>query len=63
MSGETLLFPGIERLDRDLTIGQMQGRFMMQVLPPSGHAVQENKPEKLSTNFHHSSLKQANCVP
>ncbi|XP_068444547.1 protein phosphatase methylesterase 1-like [Clinocottus analis] len=43
-----LLLAGIDRLDRDLTIAQMQGRFMMQVLPPSGHAVQENKPEKVA---------------
>uniref|UniRef100_A0A8C2ZZ15 Protein phosphatase methylesterase 1 n=1 Tax=Cyclopterus lumpus TaxID=8103 RepID=A0A8C2ZZ15_CYCLU len=43
-----MLLAGIDRLDRDLTIGQMQGRFMMQVLPPSGHAVHENKPEKVA---------------
>ncbi|XP_068569934.1 protein phosphatase methylesterase 1-like [Cebidichthys violaceus] len=43
-----LLLAGIDRLDRDLSIGQMQGRFMMQVLPPSGHAVQENRPEKVA---------------
>uniref|UniRef100_A0A8C6S5B5 Protein phosphatase methylesterase 1 n=1 Tax=Neogobius melanostomus TaxID=47308 RepID=A0A8C6S5B5_9GOBI len=36
------------RLDRELTIGQMQGRFMMQVLPPCGHAVQEDRPEKVA---------------
>ncbi|KAM8898231.1 protein phosphatase methylesterase 1-like isoform 4-T4 [Spinachia spinachia] len=43
-----LLLAGIDRLDRNLTIGQMQGRFMMQVLPPCGHAVQENRPEKVA---------------
>ncbi|XP_075948278.1 protein phosphatase methylesterase 1-like [Anarhichas minor] len=43
-----LLLAGIDRLDRDLTIGQMQGKFMMQVLPPCGHAVQENRPEKVA---------------
>ncbi|XP_040887610.1 protein phosphatase methylesterase 1-like isoform X2 [Toxotes jaculatrix] len=43
-----LLLAGIDRLDRDLTIGQMQGKFMMQVLPPCGHAVQEDKPEKVA---------------
>ncbi|XP_030285578.1 protein phosphatase methylesterase 1-like isoform X2 [Sparus aurata] len=43
-----LLLAGIDRLDRDLTIGQMQGRFMMQVLPPCGHAVQEDKPERVA---------------
>uniref|UniRef100_A0A8C9ZHB4 Protein phosphatase methylesterase 1 n=1 Tax=Sander lucioperca TaxID=283035 RepID=A0A8C9ZHB4_SANLU len=46
-----LLLAGIDRLDRDLTIGQMQGKFMMQVLPPCGHAVQENKPDKVRKLF------------
>ncbi|XP_062301277.1 protein phosphatase methylesterase 1-like isoform X2 [Scomber scombrus] len=43
-----LLLAGIDRLDRDLTIAQMQGKFMMQVLPPCGHAVQEDKPDKVA---------------
>ncbi|XP_078148000.1 protein phosphatase methylesterase 1-like [Centroberyx gerrardi] len=43
-----LLLAGVDRLDRDLTIGQMQGKFMMQVLPPCGHAVQEDAPEKVA---------------
>ncbi|XP_061921768.1 protein phosphatase methylesterase 1-like [Entelurus aequoreus] len=43
-----LLLAGIDRLDRDLTIGQIQGKFMMQVLPPCGHAVQEDKPDKVA---------------
>ncbi|XP_061664538.1 protein phosphatase methylesterase 1-like [Syngnathoides biaculeatus] len=43
-----LLLAGIDRLDRDLTIGQMQGKFMMQVLPPCGHAVQEDNPDKVA---------------
>uniref|UniRef100_A0A8C2JTF5 Protein phosphatase methylesterase 1 n=1 Tax=Cyprinus carpio TaxID=7962 RepID=A0A8C2JTF5_CYPCA len=42
-----LLLAGIDRLDRDLTIGQMQGKFMMQVLPPCGHAVHEDIPDKV----------------
>lgn len=28
-----LLLAGVDRLDRDLTVGQMQGKFQMQVLP------------------------------
>ncbi|TSL61113.1 Protein phosphatase methylesterase 1 [Bagarius yarrelli] len=43
-----LLLAGIDRLDRDLTIGQMQGKFMMQVLPPCGHAVHEDTPDKVA---------------
>ncbi|ROL45111.1 Protein phosphatase methylesterase 1 [Anabarilius grahami] len=43
-----LLAGSIDRLDRDLTIGQMQGKFMMQVLPPCGHAVHEDIPDKVA---------------
>uniref|UniRef100_A0A8C1Y1B4 Protein phosphatase methylesterase 1 n=1 Tax=Cyprinus carpio TaxID=7962 RepID=A0A8C1Y1B4_CYPCA len=47
-----LLLAGIDRLDRDLTIGQMQGKFMMQVLPPCGHAVHEDIPDKFLVPIH-----------
>jgi len=43
-----LLLAGVDRLDRDLTIGQMQGKFQMQVLPQSGHAVHEDAPDKVA---------------
>ncbi|KAF4077408.1 hypothetical protein AMELA_G00207930 [Ameiurus melas] len=43
-----LLLAGIDRLDKDLTIGQMQGKFQMQVLPQCGHAVHEDAPEKVA---------------
>ncbi|XP_025085238.1 protein phosphatase methylesterase 1-like [Pomacea canaliculata] len=43
-----LLLAGVDRLDKDLTIGQMQGKFQMQVLPQSGHAVHEDVPEKVA---------------
>uniref|UniRef100_A0A8C1JDC5 Protein phosphatase methylesterase 1 n=1 Tax=Cyprinus carpio TaxID=7962 RepID=A0A8C1JDC5_CYPCA len=39
---------GVDRLDKDLTIGQMQGKFQMQVLPQCGHAVHEDAPEKVA---------------
>ncbi|CAG5878613.1 unnamed protein product [Menidia menidia] len=38
----------VDRLDKDLTIGQMQGKFQMQVLPQCGHAVHEDAPEKVA---------------
>ncbi|KAG8171946.1 hypothetical protein JTE90_016984, partial [Oedothorax gibbosus] len=41
-----LLLAGVDRLDKDLTIGQMQGKFQMQVLPQCGHAVHEDDPDK-----------------
>ena len=43
-----LVLAGIDRLDKDLTVGQMQGKFQMQVLPQAGHAVHEDVPEKLA---------------
>ena len=43
-----LLLAGVDRLDKDLTIGQMQGKFQMQVLPQCGHAVQEDAPDKVA---------------
>lgn len=43
-----LLLAGVDRLDKDLTIGQMQGKFQMQVLPQCGHAVHEDAPGKVA---------------
>uniref|UniRef100_A0A7S3DZ53 Protein phosphatase methylesterase-1 n=1 Tax=Chloropicon laureae TaxID=464258 RepID=A0A7S3DZ53_9CHLO len=40
-----LLLAGTDRLDKDLTIGQMQGKFQMKVLP-AGHAIHEDEPDK-----------------
>lgn len=43
-----LLLAGVDRLDRELTVGQMQGKFQLQVLTACGHAVQEDAPEKVA---------------
>lgn len=43
-----LILAGLDRLDRELTVGQMQGKFQMQVLPQCGHAVHEDLPEQVS---------------
>ncbi|EEB17859.1 protein phosphatase methylesterase, putative [Pediculus humanus corporis] len=43
-----LILAGIDTLDRELTVGQMQGKFQMQVLPQCGHAVHEDVPEKVA---------------
>lgn len=40
-----LLLAGVDRLDKELTIGQMQGKFQVRVFPKSGHAVQEDAPD------------------
>jgi len=43
-----LLLAGVDRLDKDLTVGQMQGKFQMQVLPQVGHTVHEDNPERVA---------------
>ncbi|KAF9699419.1 hypothetical protein EKO04_002281 [Ascochyta lentis] len=41
-----LMLAGTDRLDKELMIGQMQGKFQLQVFPASGHFLQEDQPEK-----------------
>ncbi|XP_059489256.1 protein phosphatase methylesterase 1 [Neocloeon triangulifer] len=43
-----LLLAGIDRLDKELTVGQMQGKFQMQVLSHCGHTVHEDTPDKVA---------------
>uniref|UniRef100_A0A0B6ZEA4 Protein phosphatase methylesterase 1 n=1 Tax=Arion vulgaris TaxID=1028688 RepID=A0A0B6ZEA4_9EUPU len=43
-----LILAGPDRLDKDLTIGQMQGKFQMNLLPQCGHAVHEDVPDKVA---------------
>ncbi|XP_076244514.1 protein phosphatase methylesterase 1 [Calliopsis andreniformis] len=45
---KVLLLAGVDRLDRELTVGQMQGKFQMQVLPACGHVVHEDVPDKVA---------------
>ena len=47
-AAKLLLLAGVDRLDRDLTVGQMQGKFQMQVLPQAGHAVHEDVPDSVA---------------
>jgi hypothetical protein len=44
--GKMLLLAGTDRLDRELTIGQMQGKYQLQVYPEAGHFIQEDLPER-----------------
>lgn len=37
-----LLLAGTDRLDKELTIAQMQGKFQLVLLPSCGHAIQED---------------------
>ncbi|KAJ9609077.1 Protein phosphatase methylesterase 1 [Cladophialophora chaetospira] len=44
--GKLLLLAGTDRLDKELMIGQMQGKYQLQVFPDAGHFVQEDQPAK-----------------
>ncbi|KAJ8983892.1 hypothetical protein NQ317_000928 [Molorchus minor] len=43
-----LLLANIHGLDTTLTVGQMQGKFQMQVLARSGHAIHEDQPHNVA---------------
>merc|ERR1719219_819659 len=38
-------------LDKEMTIAQMQGKFQIQMLPQSGHAVHEDQPEQIAAKI------------
>ncbi|CAJ2650804.1 unnamed protein product [Trifolium pratense] len=44
-----LLLAGTDRLDKSLTIGQMQGKFQMMIVRHTGHAIQEDVPDEFAT--------------
>ncbi|KAI4128388.1 MAG: hypothetical protein LQ347_004197 [Umbilicaria vellea] len=44
--GKLLLLAGTDRLDKELMIGQMQGKYQLQVFPEAGHFIQEDQPGK-----------------
>ncbi|KZT06141.1 protein phosphatase methylesterase [Laetiporus sulphureus 93-53] len=43
-----LILAGTERLDKELMIGQMQGKFQLVVIPGVGHMLQEDDPTRLA---------------
>ena len=44
-----LILAGTDRLDRDLTVGQMQGKFQLVLLSRAGHAVHEDEAGEVSS--------------
>ena len=48
---QVLIVAGTDRLDKPLTIGQMQGKFQYTVLPAVGHTVQEDDPARTATTL------------
>ena len=46
-----LLLAGVDRLDKELMVAQMQGKFQMQVLASVGHMVHEDAPDRVAENI------------
>ncbi|KAL4993417.1 protein phosphatase methylesterase 1 [Aspergillus recurvatus] len=44
--GKLLLLAGTDRLDKELMVGQMQGKYQLQVFPDAGHFIQEDQPAR-----------------
>lgn len=44
--GKLLLLAGTDRLDKELMIGQMQGKYQLLVFPEAGHFIHEDAPAK-----------------
>ncbi|KZZ96051.1 Protein phosphatase methylesterase, eukaryotic [Moelleriella libera RCEF 2490] len=49
--GKLLLLAGTDRLDTELTIGQMQGKYALQVFPEAGHFIHEDIPEQTAISL------------
>merc|ERR1712154_432539 len=58
-----LLLAGVDRLDRELTVGQMQGKFQMQVLPQVGHTVHEDSPDRVAEVLAGFLVRNKFCKP
>lgn len=64
--GKLLLLAGTDRLDTELTIGQMQGKYALQVFPEAGHFIHEDLPEKTAltlVDFYHRNNRGALVLP
>ena len=47
-----LVLAGTDRLDKTLLIGQMQGKFQLEIMADSGHSINQDCPEKLAHMLH-----------
>ncbi len=43
-----LILAGSDRMDKELIIGHMQGKFKLDIIPHVGHVIQEDNPRKLA---------------
>uniref|UniRef100_A0A158R4K3 Protein phosphatase methylesterase 1 n=1 Tax=Syphacia muris TaxID=451379 RepID=A0A158R4K3_9BILA len=58
-----LVLAGVDRLDTELTVGQMQGKFQNTILPKVGHVVQEDSPDQLSNVISKFAIRFRICTP
>ncbi|KAL3423561.1 protein phosphatase methylesterase 1 [Phlyctema vagabunda] len=64
--GKLLLLAGTDRLDKELIIGQMQGKYALQVFPEAGHFIHEDLPEKTAmviADFYKRNDRSAMILP
>ncbi len=57
--GKLLILAGTDRLDKALTIGQMQGKFQLEIFPDVGHFLHEDSPLKTASVLHEFALRNA----
>lgn len=61
-----LLLAGTDRLDKELMIGQMQGKYQLQVFPEAGHFLHEDQPAKTAmvvADFYRRNDRSALVLP
>ncbi|KAA8896128.1 Alpha/Beta hydrolase protein [Sphaerosporella brunnea] len=66
VGGKLLILAGTDRLDKELMIGQMQGKYQLLVLPEVGHFVHEDAPEKTAAalvEFYRRNVRSALVLP
>lgn len=64
--GKLLVLAGTDRLDKDLMIGQMQGKYQLQVFPEVGHFLHEDQPGKTAmvvADFYRRNDRSALVLP
>lgn len=62
-AAKLLIIAGPDRLDKPLTIGQMQGKFQMEIFPECGHLMNEDAPEKIATTLNTFYKRNQRFVP
>ncbi|CAN8098941.1 unnamed protein product [Discula destructiva] len=64
--GKLLILAGTDRLDKELTIGQMQGKYALHIFPEAGHFVHEDQPENTAmmlVDFYRRNDRSALVLP